>query len=225
MNFRKFYPLILGFLITAILIFAIATKPKPEPEVKNKLTVQDPDNSLPQGSNLIDKSDLNSKKNAVASQIQIESPPDSLSPVEKFVYIESQKLRKPDPNPNHTYSRLKRLAESLKIKDIDSLKSTALDPSLNNDRRFMSVYLLSLNQKDIVLPALMSIALDSVIVSESQPQIYAEELMLRTQALIGIAHFQAPIGTGPLHSYLRKQDNAFLADQAKRLLKERQAAH
>jgi len=149
-----------------------------------------------------------------------EKPETNLSPVEKFVKSESPRIGRPDPDPAKSHARLKAVAKSLGRKDIDALKRTALNTSLNNDRRFLSVYLLAISGNQAASSALMSVALAPLSIQDTTSIHYAEELMIRTQALEGLAR-QEP---GALRKVLSHQDNAFLADQTKRLLKEQNKA-
>lgn len=152
------------------------------------------------------------------------SPNDaSLTPVERFIRQESVRVGKPDPDPMSTQKKLKAVAESLKKMDIQNLKRAALDHSLNNDQRFLSAYILSLSSSAETKSALFSIASDPLTVQDISSRLYAEELMIRTQALEGLAKHQPRTGRGPLDDFLARQDNSFLADQARRVLQERRA--
>ncbi len=147
----------------------------------------------------------------------------NLTPVERFIQQESARVGKPDPDPISTQRKLKALAESLKRLDIQSLKRAALDHSLNNDQRFLSAYILSLSSSPDTKAALFSIASDPLTVQDISSRVYAEELMIRTQALEGLSKHQPRTGRGPIDDFLARQDNSFLADQARRILQERRS--
>jgi hypothetical protein len=142
-----------------------------------------------------------------------------LTPVEKFVYSESLKIGRADPSPERTHRKLKAVARGLGRLDMENLKIAALNTAFDNDRRFMSVFLLALSEKDAAAPALLSIALTPLSIQDTGSRLYAEELMIRTQALEGLGAARP----GTLKDFLRKQDNAFLADQARRLLREKKS--
>lgn len=149
-----------------------------------------------------------------------ESSEKDLSPVERFVKSESLKIGRPDPNPARSHARLKAVAKGLGRKDMDLLKRSALNTSLNNDRRFLSVYLLAISENPTATSALMSVALAPMSIQDSTSVHYAEELMIRTQALEGLARQDR----GALRRALSHQDNSFLADQTRRLLREQNKA-
>ncbi len=141
----------------------------------------------------------------------------NLSPVEKFVRMESLKVGQADPDPSKTHARLRAVARGLGKKDLDTLQRSAMNTSLGNDRRFLSVYLLALSENAQSAPALLGIALAPMTIQDSTSVHYAEELMIRTQALEGMAR-QNP---ETLKKFLANQDNSFLAEQARRLLREK----
>ena len=141
----------------------------------------------------------------------------ALSPVEKFVRSESLRVGQADPDPVKTHARLRSVARSLGRRDLETLKHSALNTSIGNDRRFLSVYLLAISDNAQAVPALLNIALAPMSIQDSTSVHYAEELMIRTQALEGMAR-QGPESLG---KFLSHQDNSFLADQARRLLRER----
>ena len=205
---RRFLPFVAGFLAISLLILALATKPTTSPPVVA-------------GQRGPAQTKIEPKK-----RVKTLTPEElkKLSPVERFVNSESLNVGRPDTNPKRSFERLKAVAKSLRSKDIDTLKHTALNNELDNDRRFLSVYILALAETAAVAPALMSIALDPLTIQDMSSQRYAEELMIRTQALEGLANYQPASGHGPLQKYLEKQDNAFLADQARRLVRERNKA-
>ncbi|MGE0762305.1 MAG: hypothetical protein AB7N80_03395 [Bdellovibrionales bacterium] len=207
---RRFLPLIAGFLMVGVLILAVATKPKLPPRQEERQPAAQSAAALKSNS----KRTAQSKTKTMVDESR-------LSPIEKFVYHESQKVGRPDPDPKRSFERLKAVAHGLKRMDIESLKRTALNNDLDNDHRFLSVYLLALARNQDAAPALLGIALDPLTVQDMSSPLYAEELMIRTQALEGLANYQPAQGPGPLQRYLQKQDNSFLADQARRLLKER----
>lgn len=205
---RRVLPLLAGFLLVGLLVFTVATKPK----LKS--------NSVPSTSETSPSSSKKTKDTSAFSPAPTEDL-EHLSAVEKFVAGESLKVGKPDSNPQKSFEKLQAVARGLKRMDVENLKKTALNNELNNDRRFMSVYLLTLADNASTAPALMSIALDPLTIQDMSSRLYAEELMIRTQALQGLAKYQPNEGEGPLHQYLQKQDNSFLADQARRLLNEK----
>jgi len=193
----------------------VATKPSHKQLAKDDLAKKSRASRAPAQSKVEEKKPV---KQLSAEELK------KLSPVERFVNMESQKVGRPDPNPTKSFERLKAVARSLGPKDIEALKHTALNNELENDRRFLSVYVLALAETETAAPALMSIALDPLTIQDMSSRLYAEELMIRTQALEGLANYQPSRGTGPLQKYLEKQDNAFLADQARRLVRERNKA-
>lgn len=140
-------------------------------------------------------------------------------PIERFVAKESLKVGRADPNPEQTFSRLKLLATRLKKDDVDLLKKMAVNTQFNNDQRFLSVYLLSLSNNPQVTPALLGIALEPVAMQDQTSSYFAEELMIRTQALEGITQTDRAGAPRYLQTYLARQNNSFLADQARRLLR------
>lgn len=207
MNHRqRTLPLLVGFAVIAILTFVMATKPRPPAEVVPELAAREPAASIP-------AEETTPTENPEVSK---------LTPIERFVHQESLKVGKADPTPDETYQRLRRVAKSLRKDDIQSLKRDALNQELENDRRFLSVYLLALNSSPSAVPALLAVALEPLSIQDISSRLYAEELMIRTQALEGLSQVSdSRARGGALENFLKRQDNAFLADQAMRLLKHR----
>jgi hypothetical protein len=210
---RRFLPFVGGFLMVATLVLAIFLKIQ-------SAQVPDPQSNVVQPNSKFEAlkaADQAKSKNAKV----IAEANEKLSPVEKFVRTESLKVGHADPNPSQTHSRLRAVARGLGRMDIDSLKRTALNTSMGNDRRFLSVYLMAISEKAATAPALLSVALTPLSIQDISSRHYAEELMIRTQALEGLGRQQP----GALREFLKRQDNAFLADQARRILNEKKRKH
>ncbi|MBX7231134.1 MAG: hypothetical protein K1X29_03510 [Bdellovibrionales bacterium] len=158
--------------------------------------------------------DLSKEKGTVKSS-------DLDSPMARFVKMESLRVGTPDENPKQSFKRLKSVASGLNNNDVENLKNISLDRKYNNEQRFLSVYLLALAENPQVAGALMSVALDPLETKDKSSPTYAEELMIRTQALEGIAKVDPRGRKSRLAEFLKKQDNAFLAEQAKRLIREK----
>ena len=128
---RKYFGLIFGFVSVAAIILAVATKPKPPPSFE--------------GATESGVSESNKGHSFMSTLAQkTDSPKEPKSAIEKFVQMESLKIGRPDPDPQKSYRKLFAVAHALGANDIEDLKLSALNEQLNNDQRFLSVYLLSL---------------------------------------------------------------------------------
>lgn len=144
----------------------------------------------------------------------------SITPIERFIASESQRIGKPDPSPDESFKRLKAVARKLKRYDFQSLKLVSLNKDLETDQRFLATYVLALADQPAALDPLLQIATAQMPDADPSSPQYAEELALRTQALEGLAKFHRadrPV----LTQFLAKEENSFLVQQARRLIKER----
>jgi len=140
--------------------------------------------------------------------------------LEKILKEEKNLLGRVDPDPKASFLRLKTIAENLETADLNLLKIKALDESINGDERFLSIYLLAYNGKDISLDSLQNIALSLVPAPESQNQGLRDlEIQIRAQAIEGLSRFY---GNERAKAILEKaaemQNEAFLRDRANRAL-------
>lgn len=211
---RRFViPLLLGFVgVMTWLLIALPTF-KDAPLARRSQAV--PDQS---------KDRLENSETARAK----DSPPDAVEfPKESrkakiLALVRSEALRvgKIDRNPEQTYKDVEAKARTLPRGDLAILSSIALNPKLQNDLRFTSVFLLSLSRNKASLPALERVALASIPSDlPINSPLYTEELVIRMQAIEGLRRFQTKgKKSGPLVDYIKRQKNTFLADHARRHL-------
>src|SRR5688572_9118541 len=130
---RRYLPFVGGFFVAGTLLMAGYFRHRAPPALPtHRLNLSAlPQNATPPAA------PSGQRRPAAASE-------KSLSPIEKFVRVESLKVGRPDPDPSKTHARLKAVARGLGRQDMSLLRKAALDSSLENDRRFMSVYLLTL---------------------------------------------------------------------------------
>ncbi|MCB0367403.1 MAG: hypothetical protein H6624_00705 [Bdellovibrionaceae bacterium] len=134
----------------------------------------------------------------------------------EFVKKEATLVGQPDQDPQETLLRLKTVAGQLGQEQFERLKALALDLSLPGDERFLSAYLLSLNQTEASMSSLKSLALAPLPKSKMDARLYDQEIMIRGQALEGLA--QSTKAKEHLTDFLRHQDNVPLAEHAQRLI-------
>lgn len=205
-GWRRFLPFIGGFLVAATVIIGLNLKnTSPLPAA----TAPDTHSAKP----------ASHRPQLVSKPVRPGRETEKLSAVEKFVRAESLRVGRADSHPDQTHARLKAVAKSLGRSDTEALRLGALNTAYDGDRRFLSVYLLALAESSASVSALLSVALGPLSIQDVSSRQYAEELMIRTQALEGLAN-QRPAA---LRHFLARQDNAFLADQARRLLHEKTA--
>lgn len=218
---RRLLPMVGGFSAVALLVFIFNRSDSNKIDSNlNRLANQAEVHSQGGSPNQADTANPKPSSNPDPNRATNSNPP---SAIEKFIHSESLKVGRTDSDPDRSFRRLKSVARRLKSMDMATLKRTALNLELNNDQRFLAVYLLSLAESALALPALNEIALAPIKETDTASRLYAEELVVRTQALEGLANVAE--GRGLLNDYTFRQDNAFLSDQARRLLREKRGRH
>ena len=141
--------------------------------------------------------------------------------VEEFIHQEARAMGKTDQTPTTTKERLQTIADRLEKRDLTQLLKLAIDFKRNGDERFLSVYLMSLSQHPQAAATLMGVALTPFPQQKLDPRLYDQEVVIRSQALEGIARQKPPEKSRQhLKKFLASQNNVPLAHQAQRLLWE-----
>lgn len=135
-----------------------------------------------------------------------------LTKVKDFLQKESILIGSVDSSPNRSLKRLKNQALLLKEKDFQYLLKESLNLKQDGDRRFLSVYLLSLSQNIKTLPYLKKIISLPINKSQKVQHLYEQELVIKMKAIEGFleliksgAHYEKQV-----ESLLKQQEDPFL---------------
>lgn len=143
----------------------------------------------------------------------------SIVSTESWVFMQSESMGRTDKNPEATERELRSQVEEMNWDQLVGLKSVALNVELGGDQRFMAAYLLNLSQRPGVSRIMNQLASHPLPFGPEKGRLYEQELVIRMQALEGLAARNREL----LVKYLASQDNAQLAQQASRLLRRSKA--
>ena len=130
--------------------------------------------------------------------------------------VESEKIGQVDANPESTHNRLKNWAILLSKADLVKLKKMALNPQSPQDDRALSVYLLSLSNREESLSELGDIARNP-IPDNPNPRIKEFELILRRQAVEGLVRpEQKALSVSELKNTIEHSAEPWIVDGSQR---------
>lgn len=152
--------------------------------------------------------------------------PGEASSVIEFVEQESLRVGQTDSNPEQTQQRLNEFADQLSPGQAQTLFQTSLDQKISGDQRFLSAYILSLSDQTHVFDALDRLATAPISISPKEaPRLYEQEVMIRTQALEGLASLPKDQALAALSSYLDKIQEPLLIRHTQRLIAQIERAN
>lgn len=133
---------------------------------------------------------------------------------------EAGSIGKTDPHPEQTANRLKERAAQLRSPDVLSLRTAALDRSLEGDVRFMAVYILGLSDHADAIEALKNVVMAPLPSKAAQNErAYSDELIIRFHALeSAVKKLSYKDAAAFIKETLQKTPDASLAKHASSLL-------
>lgn len=153
----------------------------------------------------------NSSKQSSLKHHSQKSDPMPVKTAEGFDVPALLKAESPD-NPK----RLAKIANQLEASDWQKLAESAVEQTLSFRERYLAVYILTLVAKSGVAEHLLRIASEPVSNFTVGSAEYQNELLIRSQALVGASH-SLPVPRRELERFAKSQPNAFLAGLARRL--------
>jgi hypothetical protein len=164
------------------------------------------------------------EKNVPAESVsssQAPRTPDSVSVAKKIdkkekefsdmIRKEAETMSQLNDSPEEVQQRLRDLADKMGDQDVVVLQEKALDPQLNGDERFLSVYILGESKLKTAQESLEAIAATPVPTLK-ESRLTAQEEIIRGQAIESLREPES------IKRVLGKADNKFLADRAQRTL-------
>lgn len=130
---------------------------------------------------------------------------------EALVKDEAAAVAQLNDHPEEVQQRLKDLADKMQDVDVPVLQKDALNPNLNGDQRFMSVYILGESALAKAQESLEAIAV-APIPNVRDARLMSQEEIIRGQAVESIRHPET------LKRVLAQTDNGFINDRAQRNL-------
>ncbi len=127
------------------------------------------------------------------------------------VQEEAAAMSQMNDHPEEVQKRLKALADKMKESDVSRLQQNALNPNLNGDQRFLSVYILGESTLAKAQESLEAIATAS-IPETHEGRLTTQEEIIRGQAVESIRQVDT------LKRVLAHSDNTFINDRAQRNL-------
>lgn len=144
--------------------------------------------------------------------------PDTNQLTQKLM-VEAKKMGQVDPNPSATKARLKSWASGLNRKELQHLRQLGLNKDLNPDERFLSVFLIGLNDTPAAAEELRLIV-SSPVGPAPEERAYSDELSIRLHALEQMVRkLPADQSAKYLRQILASSDNPVIARQALMWLK------
>jgi hypothetical protein len=140
--------------------------------------------------------------------------PAAVKPAENFaaqVQEEAAAMSQLNDHPEEVQKRLKELADKMQESDVPSLQQNALNPNLNGDQRFLSVYILGESTLVKAQESLEAIA-TAPIPETHEGRLTTQEEIIRGQAVESIRQAET------LKRVLARSDNTFINDRAQRNL-------
>lgn len=128
-----------------------------------------------------------------------------------LVNEEAASMSQLNDHPEEVQKRLKDLADKMQESDVESLQQNALNPHLNGDQRFLSVYILGESTLAKAQESLEAIA-TAPIPDMHEVRMTTQEEIIRGQAVESIRHADV------LKRVLARSDNNFINDRAQRNL-------
>lgn len=128
-----------------------------------------------------------------------------------LVSEEAASMSQLNDHPEEVQKRLKDLADKMQEADVPSLQQNALNPSLNGDQRFLSVYILGESSLAKAQESLEAIA-TTPIPETREGRLATQEEIIRGHAVESIRRVEV------LKRVLARSDNNFINDRAQRNL-------
>lgn len=128
-----------------------------------------------------------------------------------LVSQETESMSQLNDHPEEVQKRLKDLADKMQESDVPSLQQNALNPNLNGDQRFLSVYILGESTLAKAQESLEAIA-TTPIPDTHEGRLATQEEIIRGHAVESIRQ------TESLKRVLAHSDNNFINDRAQRNL-------
>lgn len=145
---------------------------------------------------------------AIASSSAPAAAPENFA---AMVNEEAAAISQLNDHPEEVQKRLKELAGKMQESDVPALQQNALNPNLNGDQRFLSVYILGESTLAKAQESLEAIA-TTPIPETHEGRLTTQEEIIRGQAVESIR--QADV----LKRVLARSDNGFINDRAQRNL-------
>ncbi|MBE8163256.1 MAG: hypothetical protein HAW63_04645 [Bdellovibrionaceae bacterium] len=146
--------------------------------------------------------------------------PSKLTFVKNLLQTESVRMGSIEPHPKRRLEHLKKQSLLLKEADFAYLFKEVSNTQSNGDRRFLSVYLLSLSQNSKAKPYLEKIISASINQKIAAPRLYEQELVIKMHAIKGFLPIIKAEGSyqAQAKQLLQRQENPFLVKFIRNLL-------
>lgn len=141
----------------------------------------------------------------------VATAPTAPSEIGSVVHREAEAVSKLTDRPDEEEEHLKDIALHLQDPDIKTLQAQALNPQLNGDERFLSVYILGESTLPSAQESLEEIA-TTPIPKLHEARLISEEQVLRAQAIESLRD------TDRIKHIIATSNDHFLADRAQRSL-------
>lgn len=129
----------------------------------------------------------------------------------EMVTEEAATMSQLNDHPEEVEKRLKELASKMQESDVPALQENALNPNLNGDQRFLSVYVLGESALAKAQESLEAIA-STPLPETREARMLTQEEVIRGHAVESIRHAET------LKRVLARSDNGFINDRAQRNL-------
>lgn len=159
---------------------------------------------------------LKSSKSLLLGGIKTKKP----TTVKAFLQRESNLVGNTDSKPTESLERLKRQALLLEEADFSYLLKEVLNSQLEGDRRFLSVYLLSLSQNIKAKSYLEEIISTPIKKEKIAQHLYEQELVIKMKAVEGFLQI-IKIDTAykaKVENLLKQQEDPFLVQFIRSLM-------
>ncbi|MDC0980256.1 hypothetical protein OAQ84_00825 [Bdellovibrionales bacterium] len=140
----------------------------------------------------------------------------------QFLNQESEAVGRTLEDSSATLTRVKKFSQKLSSREMERLKSVALDGSQTTDRRMLSVYMLAQVESPVVIDFLKIIISAPIKKSRRKSRHYEDELVIRAQAIEGFKKFQTRKGVRrAVMELARGVEESFLVGRLNKILSER----
>ncbi len=152
-------------------------------------------------------------------QVQLEQ--DSIQKTEQFIQkftAEVAEVGRLQNNPEQTQERLKKMANLMRVQDVQAMADIIADENRNGDERALALEILSIKNDTTSLIAMQNFVATANKISDIKiPQKKEFETVLRAQAVESISSFpQTEIALSTLSYLQSKVDNRFINDRISR---------
>jgi len=165
---------------------------------------------IEKNSSLVRSPNSPTPESAASSKTVVPSQPSKES-FTNLVEEEANSISQLNDRPEDVEKRLKELAGKMQESDVSSLQAKALNPNLNGDQRFLSVYILGESTLQKAQESLVAIATAPI------PDMHEERMLTQEEVIRGQA-VESLRQTESLKRVLAHSDNSFINDRAQRNL-------